>query len=61
MKGKELATIRLMYLKAIKTAKSEAFSAKEGYWRGFADGLKYADCVLSGEPPKDDDFVGLRV
>ena len=61
MKGKELATIRLMYLKAIKTAKAEAYSAREGYWRGFADGLKYADCVLSGEPPKDDDFVGLRV
>jgi len=61
MQGKELATIRIMYLKAIQTAKVEAFSVKEGYWRGFADGLKYADCVLTGEPPKEDDFVGVRV
>ena len=61
MKGKELATIRMMYLKAIKTAKAEAYSVKEGYWRGFADGLKYADCVLSGERLKDEDFLGVRV
>lgn len=61
MKGKELATIRLMRLKALQTAKAEAYSVKEGYWRGFADGLKYAECVLTGEPPKEDDFVGVVV
>ena len=61
MKGRELATIRMMRLKALQTAKAEAHSVKEGYWRGFADGLKFADCVLSGERLKDEDFVGVRV
>lgn len=61
MKGRELATIRMVRLKALQTAKAEAYSVKEGYWRGFADGLKFADCVLSGERLKDEDFVGVRV
>ena len=55
-----LAIIRLTRLHALNTAKAEIYSAREGYWRGFADGLKYAECVLEDETPKDDDFVGVR-